>query len=289
MIDASRILVLASTAVILIAFVLYLVEFASGRARLHEDRRGGAGSSATRTPVATTAVGTAASWATIASFAMLTLAMVLRMVAVGHPPLSNGYEFAVSFAWAVLLAYLVFELRYKMRGLSLFVLPVAIAMILYAVFKFPSEPQSLLPALQNGPLLFLHVITATISYGAGAVGGAAGILYLLQPRLADRLPDREKIEEIGYRAVVLSYPLMTLAIILGAVWADVAWGRYWSWDPKETTSLLTWLVYGGYLHARVMRDWRGKRSAIMLIIGFAAILFTFFGNMFLGGLHSYGS
>ena len=87
---------------------------------------------------------------------------------------------------------------------------------------------------------------------------------------------------------MIAYPLLTVMIILGAIWADIAWGRYWSWDPKETAALVTWLIYGAYLHARVARGWRGDRSAYLLILGFVAILFTFFGNYFFGGLHSYG-
>jgi ABC-type transport system involved in cytochrome c biogenesis permease subunit len=87
---------------------------------------------------------------------------------------------------------------------------------------------------------------------------------------------------------MVGFPAMFLTIVLGAVWADIAWGRYWSWDPKETASLVTWLIYGGYLHARVLRGWRGNRSAALLILGFGATLFTYFGNLFLGGLHSYG-
>ncbi len=101
------------------------------------------------------------------------------------------------------------------------------------------------------------------------------------------LPKPQVLDEIGYRAVVVGYPFLTLTIILGAVWANTAWGSYWSWDPKETASLLTWLVYGAYLHARVVRGWRGQRAAWLLILGFMATLFTYFGNLFFQGLHSY--
>jgi cytochrome c-type biogenesis protein CcsB len=95
------------------------------------------------------------------------------------------------------------------------------------------------------------------------------------------------LDEIAYRAVMVGFPMMALVLILGALWAQIAWGSYWSWDPKETASLVTWLIYGGYLHARVVRGWRGQRSALLLILGFGATLFTYFGNYFFGGLHSY--
>jgi cytochrome c-type biogenesis protein CcsB len=101
------------------------------------------------------------------------------------------------------------------------------------------------------------------------------------------LPKPMVLDEIGYRAVVVGFPFLTLTIILGAVWAETAWGRYWSWDPKETASLVTWLIYGAYLHARVMRGWRGNRAAWLLIIGFLATLLTYFGNLIFGGLHGY--
>ena len=101
------------------------------------------------------------------------------------------------------------------------------------------------------------------------------------------LPKPLVLDEIGYRAVVVGFPFLTLTIILGAVWAETAWGTYWSWDPKETASLVTWLIYGAYLHARVMRGWRGNRAAWLLVIGFLATLLTYFGNLIFGGLHSY--
>jgi cytochrome c-type biogenesis protein CcsB len=101
------------------------------------------------------------------------------------------------------------------------------------------------------------------------------------------LPKPLVLDEIGYRAVVVGFPFLTLTIILGAVWAETAWGSYWSWDPKETASLVTWLIYGAYLHARVMRGWRGNKAAWLLVIGFLATLLTYFGNLIFGGLHSY--
>jgi cytochrome c-type biogenesis protein CcsB len=101
------------------------------------------------------------------------------------------------------------------------------------------------------------------------------------------LPKPQVLDEIGYRAVVVGFPFLTLTIILGAVWAQTAWGTYWQWDPKETASLFTWLIYGAYLHARVMRGWRGDRAAWLLVLGFLATLLTYFGNLIFAGLHAY--
>src|SRR5512135_1405312 len=113
----------------------------------------------------------------------------------------------------------------------------------------------------------------------------AALLYLVQPDEGRRgLPRPELLDEISYRAVVVGFPFLTLTIVLGAVWADIAWGSYWSWDPKETASLVTWLIFGAYLHARVIRGWEGRRAAGLLIVGFLAILFTFLGSLFFGGI-----
>lgn len=217
----------------------------------------------------------------------MTVGLVLRSIHTGHAPFANQYEFACSFAWGITAAYVFFERRYGVRALSLMVLPLPVVMLFYAS-TVGAEAVPLMPALQNHLLLTLHVVTAVIAYGAAGVSAGAAVLYLVRPHLKFRgLPSEELLDEIGYRAVVIAFPLLTIMIILGAVWADIAWGRYWSWDPKETSALVTWLIYGGYLHARVVRDWRGKKAAWLLVLGFAAILFTYFGNLFFGGLHSY--
>ncbi len=228
--------------------------------------------------------GTLLSWL---AFAFLTACLVFRTIATGHGPFANMYEFSVAFAWGVLAGYLYFERRYHQRVLGLVALPIALAMLLYAT-TIPSTIEPLVPALQNNLLLTVHVAVAIVAYGTFTVAFAAAVLYLIQPPEGRRgLPRPELLDEIGYKAVVVGFPFLTLTIILGAVWADVAWGSYWSWDPKETASLVTWLIYGAYLHARVVRGWRGSRAAWLLVLGFAATLFTYFGNLFFGGLHSY--
>jgi cytochrome c-type biogenesis protein CcsB len=166
-------------------------------------------------------------------------------------------------------------------------MPVALALLWYAS-STPSTIEPLVPALQNATLLTLHVATAVVAYGTFAVAFGAAIIYLLQTgRHIEWLPAEEILDDISYRSIIIGFPMMTLVIILGAVWADIAWGAYWTWDPKETASLVTWLIYGAYLHARTIAGWRGGRAAGLLILGFVATLFTFFSNLFLGGLHSY--
>ena len=130
---------------------------------------------------------------------------------------------------------------------------------------------------------------AMISYVILATSFAAAVGYLLQgPR--DRypwLPSHRLLDEVAYRAVIIGFPVFATMIILGSWWASIAWGRYWGWDPKETSALVTWLIYAVYLHARNQRGWAGRPSALILIVGFGAVLFTFFGNLYFSGLHSY--
>jgi cytochrome c-type biogenesis protein CcsB len=221
------------------------------------------------------------------AFGFLSASLVFRTIAVGHGPFANMYEFSVAFAWGTLGAYLYSERRYHIRTLGLIAMPIALAMLWYAT-TIPSTSEPLVPALQNNLLLTVHVAVAIIAYGTFSVAFAAALLYLIQPETGRRgLPRPELLDEVSYRAVVIGFPFLTLVIVLGAIWADVAWGSYWSWDPKETAALVTWLIYGAYLHARVVRGWHGSRSAWLLMIGFAATLFTYFGNLFFGGLHSY--
>lgn len=222
--------------------------------------------------------------------AILTLSLVTRWIAVGHAPYSNQFEFAIAFAWGATAAFIYVERQLRVRSLGAFVIPIPIGLILYAQ-TLPDHVVAggpLIPALQNNLLLTVHVAMAVIAYGAFAVACGGAIMYLLQRD--DRvswLPFRADIDATCYRAVMLGFPCMALVLILGAAWGNIAWGRYWGWDPKETAALTTWLIYAGYLHAHSIRSWRGNRSSILLLLGFAATLFTYYGNLFLGGLHAY--
>ena len=274
-----------------LAFIFYVLYAVSG---LRAARMQTAGGPATTTASLglmsgprTAAIGryaTMLGW--LATFAMLA-SLVFRAIATGHGPFANMYEFSMAFAFGILVAYMWFERKYHQRILGVIVMPVALAMMLYAA-TIPADIEPLVPALQNNLLLTVHVAVAIVAYGSFAIAFAAALMYLIQPEGGRwGLPKPSVLDEMGYRAVVVGFPFLTLTIILGAVWADVAWGSYWSWDPKETASLVTWLIYGAYLHARVMRGWRGSRAAWLLVLGFAATLFTYFGNLFFGGLHSY--
>ncbi len=229
-------------------------------------------------------------WATTAASlgaVFLVGSLLMRMIASGHGPFSNMYEFSTAFAAGVTVVYVGAEQRYNMRAIGPFVLPVALALLAYAS-TLPSTIEPLVPALQNNLLLTAHVTIAIVAYGTLAIAFGSALLYLYQRRAHNPgLPSADALDDVGYHAVMAGFPSMALVIILGAVWANVAWGRYWGWDPKETASLITWLIYGGYLHARAVRGWHGDRSAALLVVGFGAVMFTYFGNLFFGGLHSY--
>ena len=186
------------------------------------------------------------------------------------------------------MGYLFLARRYQIRAIAFVPLGVALFLVGYAA-TLPSTIEPLVPALANAPLLTIHVSMAMISYGIFAVSFAAALGYLAQGQ-DDRfawLPSHKVLDEVAYRAVIIGFPIFAALIILGSYWASIAWGRYWGWDPKETAALVTWLIYAVYLHARNLKGWSGRPAALILVIGFVAVLFTYFGNLYFSGLHAY--
>ena len=224
---------------------------------------------------------------TALTLVFITLAIVFRAIQTGHGPFSNMYEFALAFAWGIVVMSIFFEWRYKTASVRNVGVIVALLLLIFATVQH-AKPEPLVPALQQSVLLSVHVASAVVAYGIFTIGFGAAILFLIQNRRnSPWLPDKEVLDNMSYQSVVIGFPFLTLTIILGALWADIAWGRYWGWDPKETASLVTWLLYAAYMHARLMRGWRGTKTAILLIAGFGAILLTFFGNYIFTGLHAY--
>lgn len=221
----------------------------------------------------------------------------LRYVAAGYTPVTNLFESLSFFALSIAAAFLVFELRYNLRILGSFIAPLAFAFSIFAAF-LPGEVATLAPAL-NSYWLPVHVILLFIGDAVFAVAFGAGIMYLMQEKevkrkrmgaIFKRLPSLDVLDDINYRCLTVGFPLLTLGIITGSIWAEYAWGSYWSWDPKETWSLITWLLYAALLHGRLTVGWRGRKAAILAIVGFCAVLFTFLGvNLLLPGLHTYSS
>jgi ABC-type transport system involved in cytochrome c biogenesis permease subunit len=187
------------------------------------------------------------------------LAFVLRYIEAGHTPVVNLHESLSLFACLIVGFFLLLRYRYQVEMLGAFVSPLALVLVIVAA-ALPKEIIPLPPALRSW-WLPIHVTFAFLG---------------------------DAIFEVNYRALTIGFPLLTIGIVTGAVWAEYAWGSYWSWDPKETWSLITWLLYAALLHQRLTIGWRGKKAAIMAIVGFGAVLFTFLGvNLLMAGLHTY--
>ncbi|MBN1571803.1 MAG: c-type cytochrome biogenesis protein CcsB [Deltaproteobacteria bacterium] len=208
----------------------------------------------------------------------------------GHVPLSNLYESLIFFSFLLAVVYLVFRLATKRKFLGVFMIPLPLLALGYASLSPDVERaiSPLVPALQSN-WLTIHVLTCFMAYAAFAFSFVAAVLYLVKKEGKEGvLPPPEALDDLVYRGIMAGMPLLTLGIITGSAWAHYAWGSYWSWDPKETWSLITWIVYAIFLHLRLMGRWRGTRSAVLSIVGFFTVIFTFLGvNYILSGLHSY--
>lgn len=223
----------------------------------------------------------------------LVLHLAMRWATSGHAPWANQFEFASAFATSIMFGNAWAERAYRDRRINLVILPIALGLLVYAItlpahLKEPASP--IIPALQNNLLLTVHVSAAVVAYGVFAIAFAGAVIYLIQGGVRNRvswLPEAQVADDLANKAVMVGVPLHALVLILGAWWASIAWSRPWGWDPKETAALTTFLIYVLYLHTRNQRGWRGTPSALILLLGFAATLFTYFGNYFLGGLHTY--
>jgi len=238
-------------------------------------------------------------WVVYAAVLGNTGGLVLRWVesyqkGFGHAPLSNLYESLVFFALVIGILYLFIEKRYKLPIIGAVAIPLAFLSIAYASMGQNANIQPLMPALKSNWLI-AHVVACFIGYAAFAIAFGISCLYLIKrinPESKQFIfastPSLSILDDLTHQMVKFGFLFLTVGIITGAAWANSAWGRYWGWDPKETWSFITWLVYAAMLHARLVRGWQGRRIAYMSIIGFAAVLFTYFGVNYLPGLHSYG-
>jgi cytochrome c-type biogenesis protein CcsB len=251
-------------------------------------RASGGDPGATRLSAGASPLGRTAWAGTLLAFALLVAALAIRGVIVGRGPWGNLFEFSAAFGASIIGGYLFLERRYPIRSIGFIPAGVGLMLLLYAS-SLPSEIEPLVPALQNAPLLTIHVGMAVLSYGIFATAFAAGVGYLVQGR-EDRfgwLPSHKVLDEVAYRAVIIGFPIFATMIILGSWWASIAWSRYWGWDPKETAALVTWLTYAVYLHARNQRSWAGRPAALLLVVGFGMVLVTYSGSLWFSGLHAY--
>jgi cytochrome c-type biogenesis protein CcsB len=242
---------------------------------------------------------------TTLAFALLLGAVVSRGLAVGRPPWGNMYEFSVAGALSALGVFLALvAMRRNVRFLGVFVVLAALLTLGVAVVVLYTEAAQLVPALKSY-WLWIHVTAAIISSGIFTVATGATVMFLVSDSaerraaagkadnwvstVARHLPDASTLDKAAYRAITFGFPLWFFAIMAGAIWAENAWGRYWGWDPKETWSFITLVLYAAYLHARATAGWRGRNAALIALAAYGCFLFNYFGvNIWFFGLHSYG-
>lgn len=230
-----------------------------------------------------------------AGFVFQVTGLVIRTLNARFMPVTNMYEALNFFSCVIVLSYIFVENKFKNRSMGVFILPVVF--FLMAFTSLPTTPKAivpLIPALQSQWLVW-HVVFSFIGEAAFTVAFGTSIMYLIRKESKDgsfvsrSFPGLSTLDTISYRAIIIGFPIFTIgAIIFGAIWAKYAWGDYWSWDPKETWALITFIVYALYLHVRIVQGWKGKIAAWISIIGFLATMFTLFGvNYLISGLHSY--
>lgn len=255
-----------------VAFVVYLAILASGKQKLSN--------------VALLFVAVA--------FILHTLGIAYRISEFHHVPLTGMFEYMTITSWFAGATYFV-VLKITKNWFVCFCNVFVIIILMVIVSLLPKDGNSsLVPVLQSS-WLYIHVSAAALSEVLFGIGFVSSVAYLLKSTMNPnrwfyrRVPELTILDEITYRAIAVGYPLFTIgALFAGAIWAQRTWGTFWSWDPKETCSLIVWMIYSVYLHLRIKKGYRGKISHLVSIVGFLAALFTFLSTMFLGGLHSYG-
>ena len=223
-----------------------------------------------------------------AGLALHTGYTVWRGMEAGRLPLANQFEFANGFAWACAVMGIAMHARLHQKWVLTASMPAAFLVLSYAALQ-PMEIKEIMPALRS-TWFGLHIGSAIFSYAAFAIAGGLGVYYLVQERRGADTTSiaMRQVDYMGYRMVCLGFLLLTVVILSGAIWAEQAWSRWWSWDPKETWALITWIIYAVYLHQRMRMNWQGRRMAWLALIALVCVLFTFAGvNILLPGLHSY--
>ena len=232
-------------------------------------------------------VSQAAWWLFLAGTGVLTAYLIARGVVAGRVPLSNQFEFATGFAWGIAVMLIVLQSRSRAEWIRVAAMPMVFLVLSYAALQ-PQEITELMPALKSA-WFTLHIGSAVFSYASFVLAGCGGLRYLILSRKEHTNSQLMQIDYLCYRLVALGFLLLTVVILSGAIWAEQAWSAFWTWDPKETWALITWILYAIYLHLRMRKKLSGKVMAWMVVIAVPVVLFTFVGvNTLLPGLHSYG-
>ncbi|MEQ8168115.1 MAG: c-type cytochrome biogenesis protein CcsB [Candidatus Eremiobacterota bacterium] len=234
-------------------------------------------------------------WKISTGFSCQTVSLIIRFIREGHPPVATLFETLSLFSWITVFIYLIIiKFKPAHRAIGLFIMPLA-CIINACAIGADNDIVPLMPSLQSF-WLFIHVPLCLLGYGFITIAFFSAIIYFIQEKNLkyknikgfNRYPSLMAADELCYTMVTAGFTCLTMGIISGSIWAQNAWGSYWSWDPKETWSLITWLLFAVYLHARYMGGWRGRRTNILIIIGFICLLITFVGvNYLFGGLHKY--
>ena len=232
-------------------------------------------------------------WVLMVGFICHTVIIISSAVKSGHIPAGNLHETLSLASWTIAGVFLIIQIKLKLKVLGIFAAPL-VTLVMIAVSQLPNEPAQVTNIFKNFWLVS-HLVAIFIGEAAFTLACGLGILYLIQENAIKakkhrfffrRLPSLELLDSTGYACIVVGFTMLTLGLITGFVYAKAIWGRFWSWDPKEVWSGITWLFYAALLHERLTVGWRGRRSAIMAIIGFAVLLFTFLGvNLLMEGHH----
>jgi cytochrome c-type biogenesis protein CcsB len=242
---------------------------------------------------------------TVLAWALHVGGVLARALSVQRAPWGNMYEFSVTFGAAAVTVYLVLlALGKNVRWIGLFLTTSVLLDLGLAVSVLYTASDQLVPALHSY-WLWIHVSCAIISGAVFHIAAVATFLYLFRDRyevaltagtakdgrwadIMSRLPSAATLDKFAYRVNAMVFPLWTFTIVAGSIWAEAAWGRYWGWDPKETWSFITWVLYACYLHARSTAGWKGRKAAYLGLLAFACFLFNYYGvNIFITGMHSY--
>lgn len=269
----TNLLFSGTTLIYLIASILYLVAMVGKRKQ----------------------AGRAGRWVLLAGVVLHAACFAVSHSTVGGTPVTSLHESLSFFAWCLVLLYLLLDLRFHLSVMGAFAAPLAFLLMIASILS-PDIVVQLNPVLKSW-LFPVHITFAFLGHAAFALSFGAGVMYLIQNRMLKSkrftgiyqlLPSLDVLDKVNYTCLSIGFPLMTLGIISGAVWANTAWGTYWRWDPKETWALITWFLYAALMHGRLTSGWRGRKAAIFSIIAFMFLLFTFLGvNLFLGGYHTF--
>ncbi len=234
-------------------------------------------------------------WILLTGVAVHTVTFGIRHSTVGGTPVTSLHESLAFFAWCLVLLFLLLDLRFSFSAMGAFTAPLA-SLLMVCSALIPEAVVRLNPVLRSW-LFPVHITLAFLGNAAFALAFGAGVMYLIQNRMLKSkrftgiyrlLPSLDTLDKVNYTCLSIGFPLMTLGIISGAFWANTAWGTYWSWDPKETWALITWFLYAALLHGRLTVGWQGRRAALLSVIAFIFLLFTFLGvSLLLDGYHTF--